>query len=55
MRFGDLMGLSCAAVEADAPSGPLGHRWGRFSLPGCEMLSSKFGSEYGVEIRLEMR
>ncbi len=23
-----------AEVEADVPSGPLGHRWRRFSLPG---------------------
>ncbi len=34
MRFGGLMGLPCAAVEADVPSGRLGHRWRRFSLPG---------------------
>jgi len=34
MRYIDLMGLPCAAAEADVPYVPLGHRWRRFSLPG---------------------
>jgi len=36
MRFRDLMGLPHTMIEgsADVPSRPLGHRWGRFSLPG---------------------
>ncbi len=35
-------GLPCTAVEADVPSGPLGHRWRRFSLPGW------FGSQHNL-------
>jgi len=34
MRICVSHGLPCTAVEADVPSGPLEHRWGRFSLPG---------------------
>ncbi len=34
MRICVSHGLPCTAVEADVPSGPLGHRWRGFSLPG---------------------
>jgi len=43
-RFHGLMGLPCTAVEADVPSGPLGHRWRRFGRKdrrGCGRLDGE--------------